>query len=137
MTKTRTITELYRLQSFDERFEYLKLSGGVGRSTFGFDRHVNQTFYRSREWQDARQFVIYRDNGCDLGVPGFEIHVEILIHHINPMSVDDILHREDWIMDPEFLVATTRQTHNDIHFGVKRNHPRVVLERTPHDTRLW
>jgi hypothetical protein len=126
---------MYR--SFEERFEYLRLGGGVGHSTFGFDRHVNQTFYASREWQDIRQYVIVRDNGCDLGVPGYEIHVDLLIHHMNPMNTNDILHRQEWILDPEFLITTTQQTHNAIHYGVNTLVPRVVIERTPGDTKLW
>jgi hypothetical protein len=130
-------SELERYQTFDERFEYLKLGGGVGRSTFGFDRHINQMFYRSREWQDVRQYVIFRDEGCDLGILGYEIHVEPLIHHMNPMSMDDILHKADWILDPEFLITTTHNTHNAIHYGVETSLPKVVTERTPRDTDLW
>lgn len=137
MTRTRLFSELSNFSTFDERFEYLKLGGGVGRSTFGFDRHVNQAFYRSREWQDVRQYVIFRDGGCDLGVPGYEIHVELLIHHMNPMCVDDILHHETWILDPEFLITTTHNTHNAIHYGSTDPYPKVVAERSPRDTKLW
>jgi hypothetical protein len=133
----RSYSELVRFSEFEDRFEYLKLGGGVGRATFGFDRHVNQTFYRSREWHDVRNFVIARDEGCDLGIPGYEIHVDILIHHMNPMRVDDILNQEDWILNPEFLITTTARTHNEIHFGSRRLTPRVVTERTPNDTKLW
>jgi hypothetical protein len=137
MTSIRRYSELSRLDTFDERFEYLRLGGGVGRSTFGFDRYINQQFYSSREWKSARDYVIYRDNGCDLGVPGYEIHTELLIHHMNPMDVDDILHGEDWILDPEFLITTTQATHNDIHYGKRTSYPKVVTERAPGDTRLW
>lgn len=133
----KSYSELSMYRSFEERFEYLRLGGGVGHSTFGFDRHVNQTFYASREWQDIRQYVIVRDNGCDLGVPGYEIHVDLLIHHMNPMNTNDILHRQEWILDPEFLITTTQQTHNAIHYGVNTLVPRVVIERTPGDTKLW
>jgi hypothetical protein len=135
--KIRTYSELIRLPTFDERFEYLKLEGSVGRSTFGFDRHINQQFYMSREWDDVRDFVTVRDQGCDLGIIGYEIHVDLLIHHINPMSVEDILHRESWILDPEFLILTTHNTHNAIHFGGKNVYPKVVTSRTRNDTKLW
>lgn len=134
---TKLYSELRRLHTFEDRFEYLKLEGGVGRATFGFDRYVNQQFYRSPEWHDVRSYVIVRDEGCDLGIPGYEIHAEPLIHHMNPMSVNDILHGESWILDPEYLITTTHRTHNDIHFGSKRLGPKVVTERSPGDTRLW
>src|SRR5262252_8118183 len=103
---TRSYSELRRLDTFEERFAYLKLNGDVGRSTFGFDRFLNQKFYTSSEWKRVRQQVIWRDQGCDLGIPGYEIYAGILIHHINPMVVDDIIHGEEWIFDPEFLITT-------------------------------
>lgn len=134
---TRSYSELSRLDTWEERFEYLKLGGGVGRSTFGFDRHINQQFYMSREWQDVRNYVVVRDEGCDLAVAGYEIHIQPLIHHMNPMSVDDILHKEDWILDPEFLITTTHTTHNAIHYAKESPYPKVVTERTPQDTKLW
>lgn len=137
MTMIRSYSELRRFTEFDERFEYLKLNGAVGRSTFGFDRYINQMFYTSYEWKRARNFVILRDNGCDLGVPGYEIHDHVLIHHINPMSVDDIVHGESWIFDPEYLITTTQNTHNAIHFGNDKLLPKIVLERNPNDTKLW
>jgi hypothetical protein len=133
----RTYSELIIFDSFDERFDYLKLDGWVGRSTFGFDRHINQRFYTSPEWHSVRDHVIIRDNGCDLGIPGYEIHISSLIHHMNPMTIDDILHREEWILDPEFLILTTNTTHNNIHFGANKLIPKVVTERTPRDTKLW
>ncbi len=135
--RDRTYSELTRLNTFDERFEYLKLGGGVGRSTFGSDRHINQQFYTSREWENVRRHVIVRDEGCDLGILGYEIHVGILIHHINPMVVNDILHSESWILDPEFLITTTHNTHNAIHFAGENPYPKVVTERSPRDTKLW
>ena len=137
MTKTRAYSEMIQFDSFEDRFEYLRLGGSVGRATFAYDRYLNQQFYGSTDWQRVRQYVIVRDNGCDLGVPGYEIHVNPLIHHINPMVPEDILHREEWILDPEFLVLTSYTTHNDIHFGTRSTLPRVVVERTPRDTKLW
>ncbi len=134
---TKSYTDVFNLTTFEERFEYLKLGGGVGRATFGFDRHINQQFYMSREWQDVRQHVILRDEGCDLGILGYEIHFGPLIHHMNPMSVNDILHKESWIIDPDFLITTTHNTHNAIHFGKKNSFPKVVSNRTPRDTKLW
>jgi len=134
---TRSYSELLQFDTFEGRFGYLRLEGAVGHATFGFDRHVSQDFYNSRYWEDLRREVIIRDNGCDLGIPGYEIHHEPLVHHMNPVALDDILHREDWILDPEFLILTTHRTHNEIHFGVSRSSPRVVTRRTPHDTKLW
>lgn len=133
----RNYSELSNFSTFEERFEYLKLTGGVGRATFGFDRYINQNFYTSSEWHHARELVIVRDNGCDLGIPGYEIHSEPLVHHMNPMRPDDIILQEGWILDPEFLILTCSRTHNDIHFGNKRLEPKVVTERSAGDTRLW
>ncbi len=137
MKMNKSYSDLSQFRTFDERFEYLKLSGGVGRSTFGFDRYLNQTFYRSIEWKNVREYVIVRDNGCDLGVSGYEIHSEILIHHMNPMTVEDIIHNNDWMLNPEYLITTTHNTHNSIHFGGKNLYPKVVIERSPRDTKLW
>lgn len=133
----RTYSELRTLSTFEERFEYLKLGGSVGHSTFGFDRHINQTFYKSWAWKHARDAVIVRDNGCDLGIEGHEIYADMLIHHVNPIVVDDILHGEEWLIDPEYLITTTQATHNAIHFGSDLQFPKVVVERKPGDTRLW
>lgn len=134
---TRTYSELQQRHTFEERFDYLLLGGQVGRATFGFDRYINQKFYTSREWKRARDFVIVRDNGCDLGIPGYEIHTGILIHHVNPISVDDILHGEAWIFDPEHLITTTHNTHNAIHYGTDKLIPKTVVARSPGDTKLW
>lgn len=133
----KTYAELSRLDTFEDRFEYLRLQGDVGRSTFGFDRYINQQFYRSREWKLSRNLVITRDEGCDLGVPGYEIHGELLIHHINPIIVEDILHGEEWIFDPEYLITTTHNTHNAIHYSDASLLPKVVAARQPGDTKLW
>lgn len=134
---TRTYHELSQLKTFDEKFAYLRLEGGVGRSTFGFDRHINQRFYTSREWKDIRRHVILRDQGCDLGIVGHEIYISPLIHHMNPMDANDIIHGEDWILDPEYLITTKHDTHNAIHYGLESLAPRVVTERSPNDTKLW
>jgi hypothetical protein len=133
----RRYSELCRLETFEERFEYLELGGAVGRTTFGFDRWLNQRFYKSSEWFRARNFVIVRDNGCDLGIPGYEIQTSLLVHHMNPVLVDDIIHGERWIIDPEFLITTSLSTHNAIHFGDKSLLPRGPVERKAGDTRLW
>jgi len=137
MSRIRLYSELRRFDTFDDRFNYLKLDGEVGRSTFGFDRYINQKFYTSYEWKRARDEVIVRDNGCDLGISGHEIHGSLLIHHINPIIPDDIIHGEEWIFDPEYLITTTQITHNAIHFGNDRLLPKIVTSRSPNDTKLW
>lgn len=133
----RSYSELRRYETFEDRFRYLMLKGDVGRSTFGFDRYLNQKFYTSREWRQVRHYVIVRDNGNDLGVDGYEIHNKILIHHMNPMDVDHIVHGDDSVLDPEYLITTTLRTHNAIHFGDERQLPRPLADRSPGDTRLW
>jgi len=125
------------LETFDDRFDYLSLKGNVGESTFGFDRWINQEFYRSLLWRNVRKQVILRDNGCDLGIPGFEIHSGLLIHHMNPMSSRDILHGSLAIIDPEFLITTALSTHNAIHYGDKHLLRRGPIERKPGDTKVW
>jgi hypothetical protein len=133
----RTYSELSRISTFEQRFAYLALNGQVGRSTFGFDRWVNQRFYTSREWRRVRRDVIVRDNGCDLGVLGYEINDRVVIHHMNPMMAEDIIHGEEDIIDPEFLITTTHDTHNAIHYGDESLLPRAPVERRPGDTQLW
>lgn len=135
--KNRSYSELFKLKTFEERFNYLKLVGEVGASTFGFDRYINQKFYTSYEWKRARNFTIFRDRACDLGIDGYEIHGALLIHHMNPMNVDDIIHGEEWIFDPEYLITTTQRTHNGIHFGNEENLPKIVTRRVRGDTTLW
>lgn len=137
MSRIRTYSELSRLHTFDERYQYLKLSGVVGESTFGFDRWVNQEFYRSRQWKSIREQVIVRDDGCDLGVPGYEIHRGLIMHHMNPISMDDIEHGEEWILDPNFLITTSHRTHNAIHYGDESLLPREPVVRKFGDTKLW
>lgn len=137
MATTKTYSEMAKFSTFEDRFEYLRLRGAIGVPTFGFDRHINQRFYKSREWKSSRDFVITRDDGCDLGMPGYEIYSDILVHHMNPMAVDDILHAEDWIFNPEFLITTTHGTHNAIHYSDPSLLPKVVVARRPGDTKLW
>lgn len=137
MPKIRTYSELSRLHTFEERYQYLKLNDVVGESTFGFDRWVNQQFYRSRQWKSMRDEIIVRDHGCDLGIPGFEIHRGLVIHHMNPVSMNDIVHGENWILDPDFLITTSHRTHNAIHYGDESLLPREPIIRTLGDTKLW
>lgn len=133
----RRYSELRRLSSFEERFEYLQLKGAVGRSTFGFDRYINQQFYTSTQWRQVRDRVIARDLGMDLGVDGYEIFDRIIIHHMNPMTAEDIEHGDSDILDPEFLITTTHRTHNAIHYGDARLLPKPLVDRRPGDTKLW
>ena len=137
MKMNRSYSELSQFLTFEERFEYLRLHGEVGSSTFGFDRYINQKFYMSYEWKRARRDVILRDKGCDLGVSGYEINGAFYIHHMNPMSIDDIVHGETWIFNPEYLISTSQMTHNAIHFGDESLLPKVVVARSPNDTKLW
>lgn len=137
MTKTRTYSELRRLETFEERFHYLSLKGAVGEGTFGFDRWLNQHFYKSYAWKSARNGVIIRDHGCDLGVIGYEIFADLLVHHMNPLTRTDIEHGEDWIIDPNYLITTSLQTHNAIHFGDESRLPRGPVTRQRGDTTLW
>lgn len=133
----RTYIELRRLDTFEERYSYLELKGTIGTRTFGFDRWLNQHFYKSPEWKSIRSHVILRDNGCDLGIPGFEIHSGLIVHHMNPLSVFDIEQGEEDIIDPNFLITTSLQTHNAIHYGDKNQLPRGPIERKSGDTTLW
>ena len=137
MTKIRTYSEMRREDTFEGRYEYLKLGGEVGHSTFGFDRWINQEFYRSREWKSLRDYVIIRDSGLDLGMVDHEIHGPPLVHHVNPISVDDIASGLHWILDPEYLITTSKETHNAIHYGDSSLLRQPFKERTPNDTRLW
>lgn len=134
----RTYTELRQLETFEERFEYLRLGGLVGFDTFGYDRYMNQRFYSSREWRTARQRAILRDHGCDLGVLGFEINGMITIHHLNPLTPDDIVHGDQMkLLDLNNLITTTHQTHNAIHYGNPDSLQSGPVERSPGDTKLW
>lgn len=139
-TKTmsiRTYSELIRLPTFEERFRYLQLNGQVGEDTFGFDRYINQRFYRSKEWLQVRDYVIVRDKGCDLGVEGYEIYGRILIHHLNPISLRDITDLSDFLLNPEYLISTTHLTHNAIHYGDESILMTAPIERSKNDTCPW
>ena|SRR3990172_974805 len=133
----RSYSELRRYRTLEERFRYLSLRGEIGLKTFGFDRYVNQLFYRSRQWKLVRNDVIARDNGCDLGVEGYDIHRRILIHHMNPLRLTDIDLGDPSILDPDYLITTAHQTHNAIHYGDETLLPKPPVERRPGDTRLW
>lgn len=133
----RCYSEIQNLKTFEDRYNYLRLTGKIGESTFGFDRVINQIFYRSRIWKDARNVVIIRDEGSDLGLPGYEIRDRILIHHMNPISIRDIERRDPRIIDPEFLICVSNRTHLAIHYGDQSLIPEVPKERHPGDTRLW
>ena len=133
----RTYSELISLPTFEDRYHYLQLNGAVGKDTFGFDRYINQHFYRSKEWQRIRDEVIIRDNACDLGMEGYEIHGRIYVHHMNPIMVRDIQSNSDYLMNPEFLICTTHRTHNAIHYGDENLLARAPIERTKNDTCPW
>lgn len=133
----RTYSELIKIPTFLERFKYLKLNGSVGIDTFGFDRYLNQTFYRSYEWKRLRNDIIVRDMGCDLGLEGYDIFDKILVHHMNPIGPDDIIHRSDYLLDPEFLICTSKLTHDAIHYGDEQILYQDPVIRTPGDTCPW
>lgn len=134
----RTYTELKRLPTFEERYEYLRLAGIVGENTFGFDRYLNQKLYRSRQWKKVRDEVIIRDNGCDLGIEDRTIMDRIIVHHMNPLLLDEVDERDEDIFNPEFLICVSPATHNAIHFGdesmLTKSKP---VERMPNDTCPW
>lgn len=133
----KSYSELIKLPTFEERFEYLKLDGVVSEETFGSRRYLGQKFYKSAEWRRFRDSIILRDNGCDLGVDGFQIYGLILIHHINPITVDDILNGNRMVFDPENVICTQKLTHNAIHYGDIDILPTSPTERKPNDTKLW
>lgn len=136
-TIIRTYSELITLPTFEERYRYLRLGGRVGEDTFGFDRYLNQIFYTSNEWRDVRDFVIVRDGGCDLGMPDREIFGKILVHHMNPIRQEDILRRSKWLLDPEYLICTIKNTHDAIHYGDESLLILAPTERTKNDTCPW
>ena len=133
----RTYSELITFTTFNERFEYLKIGGKVGEVTFGYDRWLNQLFYKDPEWIKVRDYVIVRDNGCDLGISGREILSRIIIHHMNPITKDDIIRRSDFLLNPEYLITTMKRTHDAIHYGDEQLLLLDPVERHPNDTCPW
>lgn len=133
----RTYSELITIPTFEERYRYLRLGGRVGEETFGFDRYINQAFYKSKEWQSIRDYVITRDMGCDLAMEGREIPGRILIHHMNPITVEDIVNKSDYLLDPEYLICTLKATHDAIHYGDESLLMTGPIERRPNDTCPW
>ena len=136
-TTIRTYSEMIDFRTFEERYDYLRLRGSVGESTFGYDRYFNQRFYTSTQWKNVRRQVIIRDNGCDLGIADREIFDRVLIHHMNPMTIGDLTSGEDLVLDPEYLICVSHNTHNAIHYGDANVLLRVPEERRPGDTTLW
>ena len=137
LMRIKTYSKLITFSTFEERFEYLQLKGIVGQETFGFDRYLNQILYNSKEWKHLRNEIIVRDNGCDLALEGFEIHGRILIHHINPITIDDVIKRREMVFDPENLICVTHNTHNAIHYGDKSLLITGPIERRANDTCPW
>lgn len=137
MKMIRTYSELIKIKTFEGRFDYLKLNGAVGEDTFGFDRYLNQHFYRSKEWKELRNKIIVRDLGCDLGVDGYEVFGKIIIHHMNPIRMTDILDQTEYLMNPEYLITTSHLTHNAIHYGDTGLLPKEPVERRPFDECPW
>lgn len=137
MSTSRNYSDFCRIGTFEERYQYLKLSGEVGDITFGHDRWMNQQFYTSTQWRQLRQYVITRDEGCDLAWLAFPIHKGLYIHHMNPMTPEQLAHGEEMILDPEFLITCSHRTHNAIHYGDESQLPRELVVRRPGDTTLW
>lgn len=135
--KIRTYSELIQLNTFEERFKYLKLTANIGEETFGFDRYLNQQFYRSNEWKRLRNEIIIRDNACDLGMPNRELNKRIIIHHMNPISKSDLIHQTDFLLNPEYLICTSVLTHSAIHYGDENLLDVSFVERTKNDTCPW
>lgn len=133
----RTYTELMKLATFEERYRYLKLVAKVGEETFGFERYLNQQFYHSQEWKSLRSQIIIRDNACDLGIPGREMDSRIIIHHMNPITKDDLIHQSDFLLNPEYLICTSKKTHSAIHYGDDKLLFGGMVERSKDDTCPW
>lgn len=133
----RTYSELILLPTFEERFKYLQLNGRVGDDTFGFDRYINQNFYKSADWKRIRDQIIIRDNGCDLALEGHEIYGRIIIHHMNPITVKDVELSTEYLMNPEYLICVTHNTHNAIHYGDEKLLMKGPVVRTKNDTCPW
>lgn len=133
----KSYSELIRLKTFEERYQYLRTSSIVGDRSFGSDRYLNQSFYRSKVWRDLRHEIIVRDNGCDLAFPGYEIYSMIVIHHINPVTIEDIESGSDNLLNPEGLITTSHETHMAIHYARESFRPSVLVERRPGDQTPW
>ena len=133
----KTYSELISIPTFEERYRYLRIGGSVGEETFGFDRYLNQIFYKTREWLEIRDSVIIRDLGCDLAVTDREIHGRILVHHMNPITKEDVLSRSKFLLDPEYLICTSKNTHDAIHYGDDSLLIKAPVERRPNDTCPW
>lgn len=133
----KTYSELVKFNTFEERYNYLRLDGAVGKETFGFDRYLNQLFYKSKEWLDLRDYVIIRDNGCDLGIEDRMIHGRIIVHHMNPISKEDILQRSEFLLNPEYLICTVKNTHDAIHYSDEDILIKNPVERRKNDTCPW
>ena len=133
----RTYTELMKLATFEERYRYLKLVAKVGEETFGFERYLNQQFYHSQEWKSIRAQIILRDNACDLGIPGREMDKGIIIHHMNPITKDDLIHQSDFLLNPDYLICVSKKTHSAIHYGDDKLLFEGVVERSKNDTCPW
>lgn len=133
----RCYSELITLPTFEERYEYLKLGGAVGKETFGFDRYLNQALYQSKDWKQIRRKIILRDEGCDLGLLDYPIGYKIYIHHMNPITQVDILDRTDILLNPEYLICVSHRTHNAIHYGDASLLPQAPIERRPNDQAPW
>lgn len=140
MNKLRCYSDLIQYSTFEDRLHYLELHGVVGEDTFGFDRYINQKFYKSPEWRRVRDFVIVRDNGCDLGVKGYDIGDRIIVHHMNPLTLDDISNSSDFLLNPEYLICVSKDTHDIIHYGFNSDRyskSKEPVDRKPGDTKLW
>lgn len=137
MMNIKTYSELSKLTTFEERYRYLRLGGRVGEETFGFDRWINQMFYKDPEWLKIRDEVIIRDNGCDLGIEGREIYSRIIVHHMNPITKADILDRSEFLLNPEYLICTVKNTHDAIHYGDENLLITLPMERNVNDTCPW
>ena len=133
----RTYSKLIELPTFEERYRYLRIGGTVGEETFGFERYLNQEFYKSDEWKSVRRQVIIRDNGCDLGMEDREIYGRIIVHHMNPITIDDLIQRSDFLLNPEYLICTVKATHDAIHYGDESLLLKPPVERTKNDTCPW
>lgn len=134
----RTYTDLSNIKTFEERFNYLKLSDRVGVETFGFDRYINQMFYNDPRWKKVRDEIIIRDNGNEMGLEDYPINGSVYVHHMNPITIKDITEWSGYLIEPEYLISVSYQLHNAIHFGDNKILSRyTITERSPEDTKLW